>query len=44
VIDIHTGAIKAMVSTPTIDPNVMSGRISHKEWDTLINHPRTPLT
>jgi penicillin-binding protein 2 len=43
VIDIHTGAIKAMVSTPTIDPNVMSGRISHKEWDTLINHPRTPL-
>lgn len=43
VIDIETGAIKAMVSTPTFDPNVMSGRISHDEWDILVNHPRTPL-
>lgn len=43
VIDIKTGGIKAMVSTPTFDPNIMSGRISHQEWDALINHPRTPL-
>ncbi|MGB2166754.1 MAG: penicillin-binding protein 2, partial [Candidatus Puniceispirillales bacterium] len=43
VIDIETGAIKAMVSTPTFDPNVMSGRISHDQWDILVNHPRTPL-
>ena len=43
VIDVQTGAIKAMLSTPTFDPNILSGRISHKEWNKLVNHPRTPL-
>ncbi|NBQ84319.1 MAG: penicillin-binding protein 2, partial [Alphaproteobacteria bacterium] len=43
VLDIKTGAVKTLVSSPTYDPNVFSGRLSSKDWQTLIDNPRTPL-
>ena len=35
VIDVKTGAIKAMVSQPSFDPNLFVSGISHKDWDAL---------
>ena len=43
VIDIHTGEIKAMVSVPSYDPNLFSGRLSLRDWKRLNEHPRTPM-
>jgi penicillin-binding protein 2 len=43
VIDIETGALKTIVSTPTFDPNLLSRRISNADWNQLVNHPRIPL-
>lgn len=43
VMDIQTGAIRCMVSSPTFDPNLFAGRISSREWQKLINNPRQPL-
>jgi len=43
VMDIHTGAIRTLVSSPTFDPNVFSGRISSAEWNALIENKRRPL-
>lgn len=43
VIDIQTGEIKAMVSAPSYDPNLFSGRLSLRDWKRLNEHPRTPL-
>ena len=41
--DIKTGAVKTMASSPTYDPNLFSGRLSTKDWNMLVNNPRTPL-
>ena len=43
VLDIKTGAVKTMVSSPTFDPNIFSGRLSSADWSKLIENPRTPL-
>ncbi|MGU9961924.1 MAG: penicillin-binding protein 2 [Candidatus Puniceispirillales bacterium WSBS_2018_MAG_OTU23] len=43
VIDIKTGAVKTLVSSPTFDPNIFSGRLSTVDWNNMINNPRTPL-
>ncbi|MCE2517238.1 MAG: penicillin-binding protein 2, partial [Alphaproteobacteria bacterium] len=43
VLDIKTGAVKTLVSSPTFDPNLFSGRLSTKDWNMLIDNPRTPL-
>ena len=43
VIDIQTGEINAMVSAPSYDPNLFSGRLSLRDWKRLNEHPRTPL-
>ena len=41
--DIKTGAVKTLASSPTYDPNLFSGRLSSKDWNMLVNNPRTPL-
>ena len=41
--DIKTGAVKTLASSPTYDPNLFSGRLSSKDWNILVNNPRTPL-
>ena len=43
VIDVETGMIKSLISSPTFDPNIFSGQISRTEWNKLVSHPRTPL-
>lgn len=39
----ETGAILAMVSTPSFDPNMFVERVPTKYWAELINNPQNPL-
>ena len=43
VLDVHTGAVRAMASYPSFDPNIFAGGISTKDWNGLINNPYHPL-
>ena len=43
VMDIYTGDIIAMVSSPTYDPNKFVHGISKKDWNILINDKKKPL-
>ena len=43
LMDIHTGGVIAMVSSPAYDPNLFAGRISNRAWNNLNEHPRVPL-
>ena len=43
VMDIHTGDLISMVSTPAFDPNSFNLGINHDEWQELLNDPRKPL-
>lgn len=42
-VDPNSGAILAMVSWPSFDPNNFSRGISAKEWGSIINNPNHPL-
>ncbi|MBQ9034966.1 MAG: penicillin-binding protein 2 [Alphaproteobacteria bacterium] len=43
VIDVHSGEILALVSTPSFDPNLFTNGISYRNWNDLLNNERTPL-
>lgn len=43
VLDVHSGEILAMVSTPSFDPNLFTNGISYKHWNELLNNERSPL-
>jgi len=43
VMDIYTGDIVAMVSSPTFDPNKFVHGISQEDWDMLIDNKKKPL-
>jgi len=43
VMDIYTGDIIAMVSTPTYDPNKFVHGISSSDWEALIQNKKKPL-
>ncbi len=43
IMDIHTGAIVAMASSPAYDPNLFAGRLTNRAWHNLNKHPRVPL-
>ncbi|MFP6736500.1 MAG: penicillin-binding protein 2 [Rhodospirillales bacterium] len=43
VMDIHSGEILAMASTPSFDSNAFKRGFSRAEWRQLISNPRAPL-
>lgn len=43
VLDVHTGEVLALVSTPGYDPGAFNRGLSTKAWRTLRDHPRKPL-
>ena len=43
VMDVHTGNILSLVSTPSFDPNLFNWGLSEKDWNDLNNNIRTPL-
>jgi len=44
VMDIHTGDLLVMASTPSFDPNAFNRGLSADEWKELSSNPRSPLT
>jgi len=43
VVDVHTGGVRAMVSSPAFNPNVFAAGITSREWNALLNNPDKPL-
>ena len=43
VMDIYTGEIIAMHSSPSFDPNLFIHGISHQDWNSIRNNPLKPL-
>ena len=43
VMDIYTGELLAMQSSPTFDPNLFVFGISHDDWQLIRNNPLKPL-
>lgn len=44
VMDIHTGEVIVMASTPSFDPNAFNRGLLPEEWKDLTTNPRSPLT
>lgn len=44
VLDVHSGEILSLVSTPGYDPNAFNIGLSGDEWRAILRHPYAPLT
>ncbi|MDE2689208.1 MAG: penicillin-binding protein 2 [Acidobacteriota bacterium] len=42
-LDPRDGAIRAMISSPSFDPNRFAGRLSQEDWDGIVDAPGKPL-
>ena len=43
ILDVHTGAVRAMASVPGFDPAIFQGGLRPEVWAALRDDPRTPL-
>ena len=43
ILNVKNGAVLAMASSPTYDPNLFINGISYKDWNILRNNERTPM-
>lgn len=43
IMDAHTGAIYAMASYPSFDPNLFATTLPQEEWERLLNDPGKPM-
>jgi penicillin-binding protein 2 len=43
VLDVHTGAVRALASVPSYDPSEFVNGLSHNMWRELRDNPHTPL-
>ena len=43
LMDINTGEILTMISTPSFDINLLSKKVDTETWNSLINDPKKPL-
>ena len=43
LMDVHTGDVLAMASTPGFDPNAFNTGLSAEQWQELVSNPRAPL-
>jgi len=43
VLDAQTGAVRALYSAPSFDPNIFASPLSREAWDDLANDPQHPL-
>ncbi len=44
VLDVHTGEVLVMASTPSFDPNAFNRGLTQREWNALSGDPRAPMT
>jgi penicillin-binding protein 2 len=43
VMDVHSGEVLTLASTPSFDPNAFNRGLSQSEWKALATNPRSPL-
>ncbi|HEY5923787.1 MAG TPA: penicillin-binding protein 2 [Kofleriaceae bacterium] len=43
IVEVKTGRVRAMVSKPSFDPNIMTGHLTHAEYTLLMQDPRKPF-
>lgn len=44
VVDVHSGDVLAMISSPSFDPNAFNRGLTNTEWRELSTNPKAPLT
>jgi len=43
VLDVHSGAVRALYSSPSFDPNIFSSSMSPEQWSEISGDPQHPL-